>query len=66
MGWLEGINRRGEWAKPLTSLPTADTACTTENSQIPVKTWLGISDHEAIFGARLNYFVSRFWQQLSS
>ena len=27
MGWLEGINRRGEWAKPLTSLPTADRAC---------------------------------------
>ena len=27
MGWLEGINRRGEWAKPLTSLPTADRPC---------------------------------------
>ena len=27
MGWLEGINRRGEWAKPLTSLPTTDRAC---------------------------------------
>ena len=27
MGWLEGINRRGEWVKPLTSLPTADRAC---------------------------------------
>ena len=54
MGCLEGINRRGAWAKPLTSLPTADTACTTEKSQISVRPWLGISDHEAIFGARLN------------
>ena len=60
MDCLEGFNRRGAWAKPLTSLPTADPGCTTEESQISVRTWLGISDHEAIFGARLNYFVSRF------
>ena len=27
MGWLGGINRRGEWAKRLCSLPSADRAC---------------------------------------
>ena len=54
MGCLEGIRRRSARPKPLTSLPTADTACTTEKSQIPVKMtlWLGIGDHEAIFGAQ--------------
>ena len=37
MGCLEGINRRSARPKPLSSLPTADTACTTRKSQIPVK-----------------------------
>ena len=62
MGCLEGINRRRVRTKPLSSLPTAYTACTTRKYQIPVEMtlWLGIGDHEAIFGARLNYFVSRF------
>ena len=49
MGCLEGINRRSARPKPLSSLPTADTGCTTENSQIPVRM---AADHEPIFGAR--------------
>ena len=57
MGCLEGINRRGAWAKPLTSLPTAHTACTTEKPQIPVKMTLcfRIGDHEPIFSGPENF-----------
>ena len=45
MGCLEGINRRSARPKPLSSLPTACTACTTRKSQIPVEMtlWLGRS-----------------------
>ena len=37
MGCLEGINRRSAWAKPLTSLPTADRACWKIFGRIPAK-----------------------------